>query len=265
MLTELCVNKVFCQILKSKTMKYFLILLASFSLATTSCQHTNEAPSNEISTEIPKEEKPKLKLTEVGFKGKINAGESLQIDGEFNLKSPVQHFNLSLISKETKKVALSHDIDYYSGIAQSIFSEHIFIPSDFKAELYDVVANITDKEGNTETSTKELSIAPPLFNMTINSLGEQGKGYTGKDFNINATVKANDRIIKAMRVEIISKQTHSKRIDTSFKDYKGKTEISFNENIPIPQNFPKGEYYIIIIAYDLNNGYTYFENLLPFY
>ena len=109
-------------------MKYLLILSASFSLALTSCQHTNEAPSTDASTEISKEEKPKLKLTEVGFKGKINAGESLQIDGEFNLKSPVQHFNLSFISKETKEVALSQDIAYYSGIAQSIFSEHIFYP-----------------------------------------------------------------------------------------------------------------------------------------
>ena len=209
-------------------MKKYLLCTVSL-LVISSCRNENEISI--VKTETASNEILALQLDDIE---PIRAGVNFLLEGKIISNQKISEAKIQIIEKNTQKLV-----------------RELKLPlSGFNDVLLQQIQ-------------KELKILPALFQMNVKTIGKQGIGKVGEQFDISAEVKSNKNPINTMRIEIINKRTPTYRIDERYNRYEGKIDFTFQERVHIPENFPKGEYYFILIAYDAD-GYTYFEKMIDF-
>lgn len=237
-------------------MKKYLLCTVSL-LVISSCRNENEISI--VKTETASNEILALQLDDIE---PIRAGVNFLLEGKIISNQKISEAKIQIIEKNTQKLVRELKLPL-SGFNDVLLQQQIYIEPSFLAGDYLLKIYVKNEKNREQQIQKELKILPALFQMNVKTIGKQGIGKVGEQFDISAEVKSNKNPINTMRIEIIDKRTPTYRIDERYNRYEGKIDFTFQERVHIPENFPKGEYYFILIAYDAD-GYTYFEKMIDF-
>ena len=128
------------------------LLLGVFASLFSSCDNEEE----------PKVAKPIVSLTEVGEENSKTAvaGKDLHLEGELQAEGLIERIELTLTTADKKNTVLAQSWTdgKYIGVRNTLFHEHVDIPTGTPAGDYLLAFTVTDQTGQSCVVTSDLKI-----------------------------------------------------------------------------------------------------------
>lgn len=230
------------------------LLLGVFASLFSSCDNEEE----------PKVAKPIVSLTEVGEENSKTAvaGKDLHLEGELQAEGLIERIELTLTTADKKNTVLAQSWTdgKYIGVRNTLFHEHVDIPTGTPAGDYLLAFTVTDQTGQSCVFTSDLKIEVPAKGAPVIKITEVGKGNSktavaGSELHLEAEINATKKIAE-IEVEL---HNSAAKYEKAFKftgKYLGETSAHFHEHLEIPADAPAGKYHLHFTVTDTENNST---------
>lgn len=230
---------------------------------------------------------PEIHELEVGVNNNLTAyiGSDLHIEAEIFAENLIKSVTVK-ISNQDNSWNLEEVYEEFSGQRNALFHKHIDIDSEIPAGTYKFLFNVSDQMGN--GVEQEMNIELKLIedeitpNLNITNIPENGTVFSlNESIQIAGNASDNNSLSSILVVLIRSEdnipneevtENHENVIvmgnildlqGNDFYDFNAQLEVGAshdNAQNPKPIQWQKGNYYILVIAQDLNGNKTFSSN-----